>query len=395
MLYKEARTLAQAGYDVVHLAPDRGGSAPTEIHGVRIALYRTAPGPARRLRAFAHLWWRARAERARVLHGNEVESWLVALLVKLERRGTRVIFDVHEHYPSRFAEPRFPRWMRWVGEPVIRFLFRALTPVTDHLIFAKRSVAQDFPTRPGQASFVFNYAPLGISAPTRDLVRPAIRASIGERPIAVHLGGLSRQRGWPQLLDALARMKHRELRVISFGEIEEGTAPFWSEAKRLGVGDRIELRDRVPYEELFEYLAVAEVGLILYQPGILNHDYAFPMKLYDYMRAGIPTIGPRFAVEVTPVIESEKCGWLIDTGNSQELADVLDQVSENLPEARAAGERGRRAVERTYNWEEQASRLVEIYRRLLDPSGSSRNDSSVDPTTAALNTSTWEGRSRP
>ncbi len=395
VLHKEARALAQAGYDVVHFAPDYGRVAPREMYGVRIVLYPTTSGPARRLRRFVRLWRLARAERADVLHGNEVESWIAALLIKLERPRTRVVFDVHEHYPSRFAEPHSPRWSRWIGEPVIRLLFRTLTPATDHLIFAKRSVAQDFATRPGQATCIFNYAPLDVPAPTRDTVTPAIRAAVGNHPVAVHIGGLSRARGWPQLLEALARMRHSELRVLAFGDIDEGPQQFWAEADRLGVRDRIEIRDRVPYHQIFEYLAAADVGLMLYQPGILNHVYAFPIKLYDYMRAGIPAIGPRFAVEVTPVIEAERCGWLIDTANPQELADVLDLVCEDQEAARAAGDRGRQAVQRTYNWELQASRLVDLYRTLLGDSRSMWSDKSIRPATGDRSTKTSAGRSEP
>jgi len=395
VLHKEARALAQAGYDVVHLAPDSGRAAPREMYGVRIALYPAPSGLARRLRRFVRLWRLARTERADVLHGNEVESWLAALLIKLERPRTRVIFDVHEHYPSRFSEPHSPRWTRWIGEPVIRFLFRTLTPATDHLIFAKRSVAQDFPVRPGQATCIFNYASLDMPAPTRDEVSPAIRTAVGDHPVAVHIGGLSRARGWPQLLEALARMRHRELRVMAFGEIDEGPQAFWAEAERLGVRDRVEIRERVPYDQIFEYLTAADVGLMLYQPGILNHVYAFPIKLYDYMRAGLPAIGPRFAVEVTPVIEAERCGWLIDTANPQELADVLDLVCDDRAAARAAGERGRQAVKRKYNWERQASRLVAVYAGLLDAAGSIWSDNSVRPATGERSTSTSARRSEP
>lgn len=367
VLHKEARALAEAGYQVVHIAPDEGRPAPDQVHGVKIELYRTASGPTRRIRRFFRLWQRARASQARVLHGNEVESWLVALLVKLTRPGTRVVFDVHEHYPSRFAEPRFPFWLRWIGEPAIRLMFLALTPFTDLVIFAKHSVAPDFRLRPGQGAFIFNYAPLALNSPTRNQVSASIKAEFGDQPVAVHLGGFSRARGWPQLLQALALMRHSELRVMAFGEIEEGLPVFHAEAQRLGVDQRIEVRPRVPYDRLFEYLAAADVGLMLYQPGILNHTYAFPMKLYDYMRAGLPSIGPAFAVEVSPVVNEVKCGWLIDTSQPEELAAALDAVCDDRAAAQAAGQRGRDAVLASYNWEAQAERLVKLYHRLAGP----------------------------
>lgn len=365
ILHKEARSLADAGLEVSHIAPDKGKVAPPEVHGIRIIQYPFTAGVAGRLRRLRTLWRLARASNADVLHANEVESWVVALLVKLGRPRVRVVFDVHEHYPSRFSEPRFPRWLRWLGEPAIRLLFRLGTPFTDLVVFAKRSVAPDFRVRPGQGVFVFNYAPMALAVPAREEVSPAIRSACGPGPLAVHLGGLSRARGWPQLLQALARMQHTGLRVLALGEIEDDPAAFQRQAAELGVADRVMLRARVPYGELFQYLACADVGLMLYQPGILNHVYAFPMKLYDYMRAGLASIGPAFAVEVTPVIEEVRCGWLIDTSNPTELAAALDEACANPEETREAGRRARRAAGETYNWERQAAVLVEAYRALL------------------------------
>jgi glycosyltransferase involved in cell wall biosynthesis len=364
ILHKEARTLAEAGFEVIHIAPFRGHEAPEQVRGVRIQLYRAPSGAAHRLRRAGWLWRAAWATQADCLHCNEVESWLIGLLVKLWRPRTRVVFDVHEHYPSRFAEPRFPRWLRFLGEPVIRFLFAALTPWTDHVIFAKRSVAADFPVRPGQASYVFNYAPLAMAVKSREEADHALREELGHQPVAVHLGGLSRERGWPVLLEALARMRHRELRVVAFGEVVDDPKAFEMRVRQLGLTERINLRPRISYDRLFDFLAASDVGLILYQPGILNHVYAFPMKLYDYMRAGIPAIGPRFAIEAAPVIDGERCGWLIDTSDAGELAEALDQVCDDPAAARAAGARGKAAVQREYNWEQQAMKLVAIYRHL-------------------------------
>ncbi len=368
ILHKEARSLAAAGFDVSHVAPAQPGESGRVENGVRVEVYRRWPGG--RLTRFFQLYGIALRQHADCYHCNEVESWLVGMALKLLHPRRRVVFDVHEHYPSRFYEPHFPRWIGRPGERVVRFLFRWLGPRTDHLVFAKRSVMPDFRPDPSRQTLIFNYAPLRFQGRRREDVPLEIRREFEGRPTAIHIGDLSRARGWPQLLQALSVMKHREMRALCLGGVAEGEAALMDEARRLGVADRIEVRARVPYEQVFHYLLCADVGLMLYQPGILNHTYAFPMKLYDYMMAALPVIGPDFSVEVVPVIREESCGWALDTSDPGALAEALDLVCERPDEAREAGASGRRAVLRRYNWEVEAEKLVRIYEGLLRSSRS-------------------------
>ena len=81
-----------------------------------------------------------------------------------------------------------------------------------------------------------------------------------------------------------------------------------AEAHRLGVGERLRLRDRVPYEEMFDYLLCADIGIMSCRPDIQNHIFAFPRKMYDYGLAGLPLIAPAFAVQVEPVVREQRCG---------------------------------------------------------------------------------------
>lgn len=362
ILHKEARALAEAGFTVTHVAPNYGQVAPDVVEGVCIVLYQ--PRGTGRMGRLLGLWRTTRSIPADCFHCNEVESWIVACVLKVARPRLRVVFDVHEHYPSRFAEgDRFPRWVRPVGGSLMKLLFRLLTPLTDHVVFAKRSVAPDFHVGPDRATFIFNYAPRRIHMPSGSPPPPAMRSPGGTGVIAVHIGGFSRPRGWPQLLQALAVMRHSEVRVVALGDVLEGEATLMAEATRLGVAERIQVIPRVSYDELFGYLVCAKVGLMLYQPGILNHVYAFPMKLYDYMLAGLPVIGPNFAPEVTPVVEGEGIGWLVDTADPSAIAAALDAVADDPAASAAMGVRAKTAARERYSWEHEAEKLVRIYRR--------------------------------
>jgi glycosyltransferase involved in cell wall biosynthesis len=241
-------------------------------------------------------------------------------------------------------------------------MFKLLPCWTDHLIFAKRSIAPDFSGNTQKQSFIFNYSPLWLSGRDREEVDSSIRSQFEGKVVALHIGGFSRTRGWPQMLDALALMQNKELVILCFGKVDEGEGAFLGKAREVGVEHRVHLRSPIPYEQVFDYLLCADIGLMLYQPGIQNHIFAFPMKMYDYMLARLPFVGPNFSIEVIPVVEEETCGLLVNTGSAEEIATALDWLCDNLDEAKEMGCRGRRAAITKYNWESEAEKFIQIYK---------------------------------
>lgn len=359
---KEARTLAEAGYRVTHIAPGTGKNFTQ--HGVHVHFYPRTEGATGRLRRFFNLLVTGHSLDADYYHCNEMESWLAGWILKLLKPGRRIVFDVHEHYPSRFDDPRFPGWLNKIGEPLILGIFRLLTPWTDHFIYAKRSVAGDFQRLPGvedKGTFVFNYGPLWLKERNLTDVAPEIRQKFSQGLTAVHVGVFAKIRGWPQLLKAMSMMKNRHMNLIALGRVDEGKDAILAEAARLNIQERIQILDRIPYEEMFDYLLCADIGLMLYQPGVQNHIFAFPIKMYDYMLAGLPVIGPDFAVEVVPVIQENSCGILVDTSDPMQIVEALDLLCEDREEAIAMGLRGREAVLREYHWETQIPQLLAVY----------------------------------
>jgi glycosyltransferase involved in cell wall biosynthesis len=363
ILHKEACTLAREGYTVTHAAPGAGASGP--VNGVRIKFFRPAKGMLGMLKNALRLLRIGLEADADCYHCNEMESWLIGCVIKLLRPGKKVVFDVHEHYPSRFHEPHFPRWLGVAGTPFVSLFIRCLTPFTDHLIFAKRGVAPDYPGAGHKSTFLFNYAPLRLQSRGRDDVPPPVKHAFGGRPVAVHIGVISKARGWPQMLEALSLMENSDLVFLSIGKVWEGKDTLMREAERLGVAGRVHLLDQMPYDDVFDRLLLASVGLMLYQPGIVNHVFAFPIKMYDYMLAGLPVIGPGFSVEVAPVVREEECGLLVDTDRPEQIARALDFLCGNPETAAEMGRRGRQAVLRTYNWESEEGKLIEVYRTLV------------------------------
>ncbi|MDB5375217.1 MAG: hypothetical protein JWP04_3859 [Belnapia sp.] len=374
---KEGAALAAAGWRVRHLAPG-DGLAAAPIAGVAIETYPRRRGWAGRLLGIPALARRAAASGGAVLHASEPDAWAAALLAahcppwgSPWRCGARVVLDVHEHYPSRL-DPHLPRWLRPPAALLLRLACRGAAAAADAVVVAKDGLAEDF-AAPGRTIAVRNYA-----LPSHAL--PVALAPHRHRPgplLLAHTGALGRSRGWPQMLAALA-LAPPGTRLRLIGRFTDGSEPaFIAQAASLGLADRIERLDWRPHAEALALLAEADIALVLFQPGAVNHRLALPHKLFDAMLAGLPVIAPAFATEVAAIIRDAGCGELVEATDAAAIAAAIARLAD--PARRAAlGAAGRLAAETRYGWAGEAARLVALYRQLV-PLSNGTADSQAGP----------------
>lgn len=352
---KQGAALAAAGFRVRHLAPGAAEDACSR-HGVALVTYPAATGWPARLRGIPALARRAAAAAPAVIHAHEPDSWVAALLAA-RRCGARVVLDVHEHYPSRL-DPLLPAPLRPAARALLRCLCRWLAARADAVVVAKDGLAGDL----GGAARclpVRNYAaPTGL---------PPRRHAAGPLTL-VHLGALTRARGALVMLEALALLPPAtRLRLV--GRFTDGSeAAFRARAASLGLADRIEALGWLPREVALARAAEADIGLVLFQPGIENHRLALPHKLFDCMLAGLPVIVPACAEEVAAIIGEAGCGVAVAAAEPRAVAAAVTALAD--PAIRAAmGARGRAAALTRFGWAPEAARLVRLYRALTATPG--------------------------
>lgn len=347
---KQGAALAAAGWQVLHLCPAPPGPPPAAHAGVAIQTYPRAAGWRGRVLGIPALARRAAATGAAVLHAHEPDSWLAALLAA-RRTGARVVLDVHEHYPSRL-DPHLPGWARPLARAGLRRFCRWAARRADAVVLAKDGLAEDFPAR--RLVPVRNYAAASAVAPRRH----------GAGPLTLlHLGALTRSRGWPQMLDALL-LAPPGTRLHLVGRFTDGSeAAFRARAATLGLTERVVLGPWLPHEEALQVAATADIGLVLFQPGQANHALALPHKLFDCMLAGLPVIAPAFATEVACIIRAAGCGELVETASAPAIAAAIARLA-SPARRQAQGQAGRAAALGPFGWAGEAERLAALYRDL-------------------------------
>lgn len=87
------------------------------------------------------------------------------------------------------------------------------------------------------------------------------------------------------------------------------------------------------------------------------------LYLLEAWAAGVPVVQPRIGA-FTELIESSGGGVLVPPGDTQALRQALVRLRDNPGEARALGEKGRRAVAERFTAAHMASNTLDLYRKL-------------------------------
>lgn len=361
VFHKEAKSLVAAGHEVVSIVPSNQ-PLPDAAEGVQFRRIPVSKNFLDRFVSSLRLAWLGRRERADVYMSVEPESWVSALLIKWTT-GRKIVFDVHEYFPTLFAR-LFPKAMEGAVVWATLKAMRGMARMTDALILTKECLRADFAGLPTPATVVLNTNHL---QPPCAEIPENIRTRYANRTVVIHQGIFGDARGSYQLLDAMKIVAKviPDIACICLGDYLYGDEAAYREALRASGMDRhIELLPPVPFQQVPAYIAASRAGLILFQPVGLQHTLGMPHKMFDYMREGVPVIAPDYAVEIRHVVEEAQCGLLIDVTDPRAIAEAIIRLIQNPEEARRLGANGRRSVETRYNWETEEKKLLAVFENL-------------------------------
>lgn len=357
IFHKQARALAGAGYRVLLLAPSRDRAV---VDGVRVL---GLPQPHARW-GRPLLWLRllrvARRARADVYHFHDPE--LLPLGVLLGRlTGAPVMYDAHEYYRDEIAtRPWIPRPLRRIAALAVHEVESWAARRLAAVVTVNEHMAESFRARGARrAVAIHNYPPLAYFPP------PAERA--GQGSVVVYAGLLNEERGLSTVWEAGQALRQRvpEAEVRLIGRVDWSAAPdaVPREGGRWRSEAGVRLIGTIPAREVPAALAEANVGWVPFQPTP-NNTRALPLKLLEYMAAGLPVVASDFGF-MAAIVREARCGLLVPAADARAHAAALAHLLINPEEARAMGAAGRRAVAERYTWEAEVGRLVDLYRDLL------------------------------
>ena len=349
MLSKEGISLVRAGYRVTIVALHPHDEV---VSGITIkAVPKFASRFSRMVRATWYVYREALRQHAQVYHFHNTELIPVGWLLKFQ--GKRVFYDVREDTPSDLRETFWiPRWARPAVAYGVDLAEKLSGRILDGIIAATPHIGERFPY--AKTVVVQNFPLLDESLPVSCpyLERP---------PIVLYYGTITAVRGLLELIDAMGVLpENLEARLAIGGEFEPAELehvarkkPGWERTDYAGWQDR---------RGLLDLLAKARVGVVPFLP-VANNTDAQPIKLFEYMIAGLPVVASNLR-RLSEIVGETRCGILVEPGQPQAMAEAIQWLLEHPADAYAMGERGRQAILQTYNWNSQAQLLLQLYHRV-------------------------------
>ncbi len=112
-------------------------------------------------------------------------------------------------------------------------------------------------------------------------------------------------------------------------------------------------------DQVMADLGSARVGMVVLQP-IPNYVNSLPVKMFEYMAAGIPVVASDFPLW-KEIVSRANCGVTVDPREPTQIASAIECLVEDADLARRMGANGRHAVETTYHWQHEWDRLRTLY----------------------------------
>lgn len=284
---------------------------------------------------------------ATIFHLHDPE--LIPAGLQLKRMGRTVIFDAHEDVPVQLLSKPY------------------LTPVTRRLLAGafgayERYACRQFDGIVAATSFIgdkFRHInPRTVDVNNYPLADEFDAAAAWEhkRCEVCYVGSIAAVRGIRELVRACALVRS-DARLALAGQFSEPALeaevrayPAWDKVRSLGHQDRAGVR---------AVMAGAMAGLVTLHPE-RNYLDALPVKMFEYMAAGIPVIASDIPLW-RGIIEASGCGVCVDPMNPAAIAEAIDLFVQQPELARRMGNNGRRAILDTYNWPVESAKLIRFY----------------------------------
>ena len=187
--------------------------------------------------------------------------------------------------------------------------------------------------------------------------------------IAVFAGAFRNWHGAIHLADAIRTLRGRSRREISALFIGDGPELPAVRAAATGL-DGIVFTGALPHAVMPAALAAAHVGvapfdLAAHKPLALGF-YWSPLKMFEYMAAGLPVVAPAVA-RIPALVGDRREGVLYDPADVNALASVLEELAGDAGLRNRLGTAARERALRDYSWQAHCRALDERISRLGPP----------------------------
>ncbi len=348
IFHKELPALAEAGMDVCVVVAD--GKGDEQRPGYLIYDVGSSSSRLQRISLTTKKVFRKAMELdADIYHFHDPELLLIGK--KLKKKGKKVIYDAHEDVPRQILSKY------WINKHIRKLLSatteryeNSVCKKLDFIITATPFIRERFLKINPNVLDINNF-------PVLDFEKKLPDWSNKENKIC-YIGSLTKVRGISELIQSLSLANNVTMELAGVYMPES----YRDEIIKTKGWDMVTEYGFVNRKTANEIMGRSMAGLVVLHP-IINYIDSLPVKMFEYMGAGIPVIASNFPLW-KEIIEKNNCGICVDPLNTEEIAYAINRLTENPEKAMKMGQNGFRLVQEKYNWEIENKKLLKIYQTL-------------------------------
>ncbi|MBC8180634.1 glycosyltransferase [candidate division KSB1 bacterium] len=262
---------------------------------------------------------------------------------------------MHEKISEQvISKPWIPKLFKSIVSILSVWIEKIINNVSNNLIAATPKIAEDCPSK--NTIVVQNFPILNVQSNQNYVPYQSRENNI------IYVGDLTKVRGIKEITVAMERLPVSLNTNLFIG----GNFPhikYKNEVMRLDGWSKVNYLGYIDRKTVIKQLGLSRIGLVVLHP-IPNYISSQPVKMYEYMNAGIPFVASDFPLWKN-LIEKIECGLLVDPLDPQSIADAIEWLLKNPQAAERMGSKGKEAVQNQFNWEIEENKLINFYRKIV------------------------------
>lgn len=324
--------------------------------GVDVKLVPSARGKKRRWYTSKAVVETAIASEAKIFVFHDPDLLPHIKRLRKKRPDATIVYDIHENYAGRFKDWGLPSFL---GSIFRRYELQVINKIHGITVVSE-SMKQLFQS---------SSTPCEITRNSTDLSRLQdlqFDKSRSDKKLIITSGSHSHARHALQTVQALAHLDEKILEGVEMlfagrynGSIE---TEMKDQAQRDARSSFLNLQGMLPWEENFKRIEKGYLGCVFYEDNA-NNRVGIPNRLFEYMFCGLPVVVSDFP-ELRKVVESAKCGLIVDSTDPKSIAKAFEFLLLNQDEAKQMGLRGKKAMESEFGYHIDLARLESFLQKI-------------------------------
>ena len=346
---KECCGLAENGYDVTLIVAD--GKGDEEKKGIKILDIGKPSGRLIRILNFhCKILKKALQIDADIYHFHDPE--LLRIAKKLARNGKKVIYDSHEDVPRQVLDKAYiPSFLRGPLSTIIERYEERIVSKISGVVTVTPNLEKRFLKSNKNVVQVRNFPKI------QEFETNSIQEVPKENAVC-YVGAISKIRGVLGMVEAMQYSNGTKLLLGGKFENEELRkqtieSEGWKDVQELGFLSREEVKNT-----LFKSVA----GLVVLVPTE-SYLESIPVKMFEYMIAGIPVIASDFPYWRELIAEVD-CALFVNPQDSKQISNAIKTLVQDKKSAHEMGIRGQNAVLKEFNWQNEEMKLFKFYKHI-------------------------------